>query len=134
MHCALVVEMMLLNNSLAVTKSAVLVLTLPSYLTQSPPTVHLTQCGTSFSGWWAQTMRRYVAFLCWGMAEMGMKNMVLVPGVLPCPCASQWILVALDACHNNPSELLLSSLYSASSPVSGLKALPWSAASVGGLV
>jgi len=53
-----------------------------------------------------------------------MKNMVLVPVILPCPCARQWISMALDVCHMVPSELQLSLLYLASFPVSGLKALP----------
>jgi len=78
-------------------------------------------------------MHRYVAFLPWGVVDTEMKNIVLIPRVVPCPCASQWISVALDACHTKPSELLLSSLYSASSPVSGLNALPCIATFMGRL-
>jgi len=57
-----------------------------------------------------------------------MKNIVLVPGVVPWPCARRWISVVLAVCHRCPSELWLSSLYSASLPVSGLNALPCMAA------
>ena len=87
MQRALVVERTLLKRSLAVTISAVLVLTSPKYSTRSPPTVQRTRYGFAFSGRWAQTMRRYVARLPVGMAETGMKNMVLVPGMVPLPCA-----------------------------------------------
>jgi len=41
---------------------------------------------------------------------MGMKNMVLVPGMAAMPWA---ILVVLACCHRGPSELLLSLAYSA---------------------
>ncbi len=70
---------------------------------------------------------RYVACLPFGIAETGMKNMVLVPGIVSLPWARRWISVALADRQRSPSELWLSSLYSASSPVSGLKAFPWSA-------
>jgi len=52
--------------------------------------------------------------------------MVLVPGVSLVPCVSLWISIVLMAFHKCPS-LWRSSAYSASSPVSGLNALPWSA-------
>jgi len=66
-----------------------------------------------------------VACLPFGIAETGMKNMVLVPGIVSLPWARQWISVG--NCQRSLSELWLSSLYLASSPVSGLKAFPWSA-------
>ncbi len=47
-------------------------------------------------------MHRYIAFLCWGVADTGMKNMVLVLGAVPYPCARWCISVALDACHSKP--------------------------------
>jgi len=119
--------MTLLKSSFAVTMSAVLVLTSPKYSTWSLPTVQRMRCGLVFSGRWAQTMRRYVACLPFGIAETGMKNMVLVPGIVSLPWARRWISVALADRQRSPSELWLSSLYSASSPVSGLKAFPWSA-------
>jgi len=87
MQRAPVVERTLLKRSLAVTISAVLVLTSPRYSTWSPPTAHRTRYGLAFSGRWVQTMHRYVARLPAGMAETGMKNMVLVPGMVPLPCA-----------------------------------------------
>ncbi len=62
-----------------------------------------------------------------GRDETGMKNIVLVPGMEAMCCAKQFILVALACCHSMLSELLLSSSYLASSPVLGLKALPWQA-------
>jgi len=72
-------------------------------------------------------MHRYVVRLPFRIAETGMKNMVLVPGIMSLPWASQWISVALAARQRSPSELWLSSLYLASLLVSGLKAFPWSA-------
>ncbi len=56
-----------------------------------------------------------------------MKNMVLVPGMASVPWDNWWISISLADHQKGPLELLLSSLYSASSPVSGLKAFPWSA-------
>jgi len=80
-----------------------------------------------FSGRCAQMMRRYVACLPFGIAENGIKNMVLVLGMVSVPWAKWWIFIALAARQKVPLELLLSSLYSASSPVSRLKAFLWSA-------
>ncbi len=127
MHCVPGVEMTLLKSSFAVMMLAVLVLTSPKYSTWSPPMVQHTRCGMVFSGRCVQTMRKYVAHLPFGIAETGMKNMVLVPGMLSLPWASWWISSALAACQRSPSELWLSFLYLASLPVSGLKAFPWSA-------
>jgi len=56
-----------------------------------------------------------------------MKTMVLVLGFVAVPWARWWISVPLACCQRWPSELLMSLAYSARSPVSGLKALPWCA-------
>jgi len=58
---------------------------------------------------------------------MVMKCMVLVPGVEVVPYARWWISAELEACHRCPLLLQLNLVYLASSPVSGLKALPCSA-------
>jgi len=99
------VETMLLKRSFVVMMSAVLVLTSPKYSTLSPPTVQQTWCGMAFSGRCAQMMCREVARLPCGIAETGMKNIVLVPGIVSVPWASQWISIALVACQKAPSEL-----------------------------
>ncbi len=85
MHRASGVEMTLLKRSFAATMLAVLVLMSPKYSTRLPPTVQRTQCGVVFSGQCMQMMHRYVARLPFGIAETGMKNMVLVPGIMSLP-------------------------------------------------
>jgi len=58
MHFAIGVDTTLLNSSLVVVKSAIFMLTLPSYCTLLLPTVQWTQWGTDFSGQCTQMMHR----------------------------------------------------------------------------
>jgi len=84
MHFAFGVDTMLLNSNLAVVRSAIFVLTLPSYCTLLPLTVHWTQWGMDFLGQCAQMMCKYVALCLAGSAVTGMKDIVLVPVWLRC--------------------------------------------------
>ena len=51
--------------------------------TLSPPHVHRTRRGFSFSGRKAETTRKYVALRPRGMSDTRMKNIVLVPYMVP---------------------------------------------------
>eukprot|EP00957_Ditylum_brightwellii_P167319 12737875-Ditylum_brightwellii.AAC.1 len=64
---------------LAVTRSAVVVLTSNGHSTLSPPTTNCARFGSAFWGLWLQTMLPYVADHPFGISSLGIKYTVLVP-------------------------------------------------------
>ena len=107
-HCALVVEITLLNRHLAVVMGAVGVLRGPSKVRLLPPTVRRERCFSAFSGLMSQFIFPYVHLLLVGTSALVMNTIVLVPFMSHMPWASWSSSLVKEHIHMSLSGPLMS--------------------------